>query len=154
VNAYKKGYYCAKKSGLMTLADDSGIIIDALKNELGVKTRRWGAGENATDQEWIDYFLKRMENEENRRTTFVSCLCLVNEEGNILKLGKGEIKGIITKNLEAPILPGIPLSSCFLPENHTKVHSALTIEEKNKISHRGKAMIKIREYLAHNFLNH
>ncbi|MEK7085391.1 MAG: non-canonical purine NTP pyrophosphatase [Patescibacteria group bacterium] len=49
--------------------------------------------------------------------------------------------------MEAPIKPGIPLSSCFRPEGVDKVYAALSAEEKNTISHRGKAMAGVREFL-------
>ena len=52
-NALGKAHYYANKSGLMTTAEDSGIVVDALAGQLGVKTRRWGKGEKATDLEWV-----------------------------------------------------------------------------------------------------
>ena len=60
---------------------------------------------------------------------------------------QGECPGVITEALEAPILEGIPLSSCFKPEGCEKVYAALQNEEKNKLSHRGKAMKKLLEHL-------
>lgn len=152
-NAFKKAQYAAQKTGLMTLADDSGIAVDALKNELGVKTRRWGAGANASDQEWINYFLKRMETylDEKRTATFTCNLCLVDEEGNLIKNFVGETTGKITKSVEAPIHPGIPLSSCFIPEGFDKVYITLSTEKKNQLSHRGKALQQVEEYFKHLF---
>lgn len=55
-NALKKVSHYQRQTGFLTLAEDSGIVVDALGGELGVKTRRWGAGENATDEEWIAFF--------------------------------------------------------------------------------------------------
>ncbi|GAG52310.1 unnamed protein product, partial [marine sediment metagenome] len=81
-NAYKKANFFAKQTGLTTLADDSGIVVEALKDELGVKTIRWGAGKHASDEEWIAHFLKRMEKETNRKAKFVCHICLVDKEGN------------------------------------------------------------------------
>ena len=152
-NAFKKAQYAAQKTGLMTLADDSGIVVNALKNELGVKTRRWGAGAEASDQEWINYFLKRMEfcPDEKRTATFICNLCLVDEKGNILKKFVGKTKGKITKTLEAPIHPGIPLSSCFVPEGFNKVYIALSTEKKNQLSHRGKALHQVEEYFKNSY---
>lgn len=151
-NALIKARFFAKQTGLITLADDSGIVVEALKNELGVKTRRWGAGENASDEEWITHFLKRMEKENNRNAKFVCHICLVDKEGNLLAESSGETEGHVTKELQAPIKQGIPLSSCFIVKNHHKVHSAMNIEEKNKISHRGKAVKQIKNFLQ-TFLN-
>ncbi|MEK6969075.1 MAG: non-canonical purine NTP pyrophosphatase [Nanoarchaeota archaeon] len=147
-NAFKKAQYAAQKTGLMTLADDSGIAVDALKNELGVKTRRWGAGANVSDQEWINYFLKRMEScpDEKRTATFVCNLCLVDKKGNLIKNFIGKTKGKITRALEAPIHPGLPLSSCFIPEGFDKVYITLNTEKKNQLSHRGKALQQVKDY--------
>ena len=149
-NAYKKAIYFAGQTGLPTLADDSGIMVNVLKGELGIKTRRWGAGENATDREWIDYSLNRMKEAKDRTAKFICQMCLVNGKGDILFESYGETKGQITEELLAPIKPGIPLSSCFIVDGHDKVHSAMSIEEKNEISHRGKAAGQIRKYLETN----
>ena len=149
-NAKKKARFYASKTGLMTISDDTGILIPALEGELGLRTRRWGAGPDASDEEWLDYFLKRMEKEENRSSLFVSCICLADKNGNMLFEARGESKGTLTRAPGCDIEPGIPLSAVFQPEGCTKVKSALTIEEKNRISHRGKAMKQIREFLEKN----
>jgi len=149
-NAMKKASYCAQKTGLLTLADDSGLIVNALQGELGVFTRRWGAGPNVTDEEWLDFFMKRMENEKNRRGKFVSCICVVNGFGESVVASRGENEGIILEKIAAPIKLGVPLSSVFLSDGAIKVNSALSIEEKNKVSHRGKALKVIREYFENN----
>ncbi len=149
-NAKKKArYYCEKFSGRFefVLGEDSGIIIDALVGELGVKTRRWGAGEKASDQEWIEYFLKRMEcvPEKERGAEFICCVCLI--VGGEERVFRGETDGVITHKLEVPIVAGIPLSSCFRPDGFGVVYAALDVGQKNKISHRGKALAPLKEYL-------
>ncbi|HLC90821.1 MAG TPA: non-canonical purine NTP pyrophosphatase [Candidatus Nanoarchaeia archaeon] len=146
-NAEKKAKFYSKKSKLMTLADDSGIEVEALQGELGIKTRRWGLGEKASDEEWLNFFLKRMEKEKNRRAKFISCICLADKDGNVLAVGEGEVQGTLTEDIQASLKPGVPLSSIFLPDGSTKVHSAMTFAEKEKISHRGKALRPIKEYL-------
>lgn len=144
-NAYKKARYFFDKTGYLTLAEDSGILVNALVGELGVKTRRWGAGEKASDEEWIDFFMERMEGEENREAKFVCATHILG--GNFSERFEGEAKGWITESLEADILPGIPLSSCFKPEGFEKVYASLEVDEKNQISHRGKAMREAKEFL-------
>lgn len=149
-NARKKARYYYEKLGgrfEFVLGEDSGIIIDALVGELGLKTRRWGAGEKATDEEWVEYFLKRMESvpENEMGAEFICCACLIS--GGEEKIFKGETDGIITHKLEAPIKAGIPLSSCFKPEGFALVYASLSPQEKNKISHRGKAMIPLKRFL-------
>ncbi len=146
--AFNKARFYQQQTGLLTLAEDSGIMVDALAGELGIKTRRWGAGEKATDIEWIEYFFKAMKDvpAEKRTARFFCCAALVEENGNS-NIFLGVTDGVITLDLEAPITPGIPLSSCFKPLGYDKVYAALSIQEKNRISHRGKAIRSVRDYL-------
>lgn len=145
-NANLKAVFFHKLSKLPTIADDSGIEVTRLKNELGVKTRRWGAGENADDQEWLEFFLKRMETETDRSARFV-CHVATKGFGEDDVVFEGESKGNILHRPASHIEPGIPLSSVFLPIGAKKVFSALTKEKKNAISHRGKALSKLKEHL-------
>lgn len=163
-NARKKAeYYFEKLNGqfepgqFFVLGEDSGIIVDALAGELGVKTRRWGAGESASDEEWIKYFLERMRSVpvEKRGAKFVCSACLkgINSGGEeILRSFLGETRGVITSGLEFFLQPGIPLSSCFRPDAFDKVYAVFSIEEKNMISHRGKAMGEVRKFLSKKFI--
>jgi XTP/dITP diphosphohydrolase len=148
-NAVQKAKYYFEKSGIPSLADDSGIVVEALQKELGVHTRRWGAGPEASDEEWIAYFLDRMEKEENKRASFVCVLAHV-EAGGRIHTFEGRCSGVITDELEADYLPGLPISACFRPDGFDLVYSAMTVEQKNAISHRGKACRKLREFLASN----
>jgi len=152
-NARKKALYFAQKSKLLTLAEDSGIIVDALSGELGIKTRRWGAGEKVTDEEWITYFLQRLENVpvEKRTAKFVCFACLVDGTGKILQEVDWESHGKITQELQAPIIPGLPISSCFIPEKADKVFAAMSSAEKAQFSHRGGAMKLMKTYLLEKF---
>lgn len=150
-NAMKKAKFYHEKTGLLTVAEDSGIVVSALNGELGVKTRRWGAGEKASDEEWIESFMKRMSGEKDRSAKFVcsACICgkISDDGGEVCEIFEGETSGKITEKLEAPILGGLPLSSCFLPDGREKVYAALSADEKNAISHRGKATSKVLEFL-------
>jgi XTP/dITP diphosphohydrolase len=144
-NALAKARFAYDHAQCPVLADDSGIIVEALQKELGVHTRRWGAGPGASDEEWIAHFLHRMKKERNKQAEFVCVLVLIDEAGK--HLFEGHCKGTITETLEADYLPGLPISACFRPEGYDRVFSALIIEEKNKVSHRGRAMAKLREFL-------
>ncbi|MBI2453523.1 non-canonical purine NTP pyrophosphatase [Candidatus Peregrinibacteria bacterium] len=157
-NAIQKARYFCSLSGLPTIADDSGIEVDALKGELHVKTRRFGKGEHATDREWIEYFLKTMEKfPHNRAARFICSSAIVfpshSPRVDVFRgLSKehvffGETKGVITEQLEAPIIEGLPLSSCFRPHGALKVYAALSSQEKAKISHRGKAFFQLKKFL-------
>lgn len=145
-NAYIKARHFYDLAGILTLAEDSGIMVAALEGELGVKTRRFGAGENASDEEWMDFFMKRMKGVKNRDAKFVCSACLLGQ--GIEEFFEGETRGKIAEKLMAPISPGIPLSSCFIPEGFDTVYANLDVAGKNKISHRGKAMAKVKEFLS------
>lgn len=148
-NAILKAEFFGQMTGLPTIADDSGIHVDALNGELGVKTRRWGAGAKASDQEWLDFFLKRMETEKNRRAEFVTNVAFY-QPGEQTLTFQGECVGQILTQPQTEIELGIPLSSVFLPDGKEKVFSALNKTEKNEISHRGKAIKKCYDYLLKN----
>tara|TARA_Y100000310_G_scaffold89923_1_gene87075 strand:- start:35778 stop:36386 length:609 start_codon:yes stop_codon:yes gene_type:complete len=147
-NSRMKAQYAAIQAQMMTLADDSGIVVNALEGELGVKTRRWGAGEHASDQEWVDYFLNRMKDEKDRSAKFICSAYLVEANGSVLYDAMGETEGVLANKLMAPIKSGIPLSSLFVPNGFDFCYAALSEHQKNMISHRGKAMAKVREYLS------
>jgi len=146
-NAIQKArYFYVHSGGIPTITDDSGIIVETLTDELGLYTRRWGAGPDASDEEWIDYFLKRMRNEPNKRAAFICTLAYLDNQGK-LHTFEGRCEGEITEALEADYLPGLPISACFKPDGCNHVFSALSIEQKNCTSHRGKAAYKLREHL-------
>ncbi len=151
-NAILKARHFFRASKLPTLADDSGIIVDALSGELGVETRRWGAGSLASDEEWISFFLKRMAREKNKKARFVCNLCFIDEDG-LEHLFEGSCDGNITEKLEADYLPGLPISACFQPDGFECVYSAMSIEQKNSTSHRGKAMESVKKFLEKKVLN-
>lgn len=150
-NAILKAEFFGKQAGLPALADDSGIHVDALAGELGVKTRRWGAGEKASDETWLDYFLQRMASETNRQAEFISVIAFY-WPGRPTQTFRGECRGQILKKTQVALEPGIPLSSVFLADGQTSVFSALEKSEKNRISHRGQAIKKCADYLRRNFV--
>lgn len=145
-NALAKARFFHERTRLPTLADDSGIIVEALSNELGFHTRRWGAGPQASDEEWIAHFLERMRDEKNKRAHFVCTLAFIDASGEP-HVFEGRCSGAITNALEADYLPGLPISACFKPEGYGKVFSALSLNEKNAVSHRGRALQSFVRFL-------
>lgn len=144
-NAKIKAEFFYKLTRLPTISDDSWIIVEALQWELWVKTRRWWAGENAGDHEWLAYFMNRMSVESNSNAHFFSTICYF--DWNQSNFFNGTCKWILMKEVICPIAVWIPLSSIFIPEWFNKPYSLLWIEEKNKISHRWKAVLQLKEYL-------
>lgn len=145
-NATLKARFFHEQGKMPTIADDSGILVEALQNELGIHTRRWGAGPDATDQEWIEFFLQRMNRESNRRAHFHCAIAYIDPDGALHSFS-GDCQGMITETLEAEYLPGLPISACFKPDGSEHVYSALSIDEKNRVSHRGKALAQLRSFL-------
>jgi XTP/dITP diphosphohydrolase len=145
-NALEKARFYRGKTKLPVLTDDSGIIVEALNDELGVHTRRWGAGAKATDDEWVTFFLDRMKKEKNKRSRFECCLCFIDKAG-VEHFFEGTCNGVITETLESSYLPGLPIAACFKPDGADQVYAAMGIEGKNQWSHRGRAMIKFVDYL-------
>jgi XTP/dITP diphosphohydrolase len=145
-NARIKAQHFYDAMNWMTLGEDSGLEVSALKDELGLHTRRWGAGHDASDEDWLDHFLERMEQEEDRAARFVCSAVLIMPDGTEHVFG-GEARGEITAEAQAPILPGLPLSSVFKPEGFDRVYAALNKQEKAQISHRGLAIGRVRDFL-------
>lgn len=145
-NARIKAQFFYKQSGLPTFADDSGIEVDALKGELGVKSRRWGAGANVSDEEWITFFFKRMEKESNRAARFISTICYIDAHGEEY-IFTGSCEGTVLQVIKAPYPKGLPLSGCFMPIGYDRVYTELTTTEEAAINHRGKALQQLHTFL-------
>lgn len=150
-NSLLKAQYFFEKTGIITLAEDSGIEVEALKGELGVQTRRWGAGAEASDAQWLEHFLERMKREENRKAKFISVPTLIWGTGeNERQQFRGETWGTLAFEPQCPIPKGIPISAVFVADGQSTVYAALSPEEKNAISHRGKAMHELKDFLDSN----
>ena len=126
------------------IADDSGLCVDALGGRPGVYSARYGGDECANDTERYELLLKNMEGVENRAARFVSVITCVFPNGHSIQC-RGECEGEI---LRAPRGDGgFGYDPIFLPEGFDKSMAELTAEEKNAISHRGRALEKFKEKL-------
>ena len=145
-NAVAKARFYHKLSGLPALADDSGLAVDALDGQPGVKTRRW-PGYEASDQELLDMLLDKLKDVplEQRIAKFRSVAAIVDEQN--IWIGQGQALGRILLTPACDIEPGIPFSCLFQPDGYDKVYSQLTKEEKNSISHRGQAVSQLIKQL-------
>ncbi|MBE6948278.1 MAG: RdgB/HAM1 family non-canonical purine NTP pyrophosphatase [Ruminococcaceae bacterium] len=143
-NAYIKAKAASEVLGLPAISDDSGLCVEALGGAPGVHTARYG-GEGLSDEDRYLLLLKNMENAEDRRAKFVSAVVCVMPNGDVIS-GYGECHGEI---LYAPKgNGGFGYDPIFgLPEMGGKSMSEITAEEKNAVSHRGKAIEKFREEL-------
>jgi len=125
-----------KDKDYWVIADDSGLEVEALDGRPGVFSARY-AGENATGVQRYTKLLKEMEGKTNRNARFVCCLCLI-KPGNSPEFFEGECRGSILT--EARGSGGFGYDPVFLPEGHSRSFGEMSEEEKNILSHRGKAI--------------
>lgn len=137
-NALKKATEIAKVAGVICLADDSGLEVDALGGRPGVYSARY-AGEGATDAENNAKLLDALsETSEPRRTARFRCvIALVDQRGRELAVAEGACEGRITR--EPRGAHGFGYDPLFVPEGHTQTMAELGPETKNRISHRAQA---------------
>jgi len=144
-NAGLKAKTIAAESRLLTLADDSGLEVDALGGEPGVLSARY-AGEGATDAEKVNYLLSRMKNiPEGNRSAQFCCVIAVAEPDGEIEYFTGECRGVIT--LESYGTNGFGYDPVFFIPELGKTMAELSSEEKNSISHRARAAEKVVEAL-------
>ena len=139
-NAALKARGYARLSGLPTLADDSGLEVEALGGGPGPLSSRY-AGEGATDQERIAFLLRKLQNipEEAWRARF-RCVIAVSWPGESPELYSGECHGTIVR--EARGSSGFGYDPVFLLPELGKTMAELSLAEKNQVSHRSKAAHK------------
>lgn len=135
-NAYKKSSFTARVLGLPALADDSGLIVEALNGEPGVISARY-AGESATDQENLEKVLALLKDKDNRKASFKCVLSLAIPTGAALTY-EAECQGEIL--LKPQGSNGFGYDPVFYYPEFDKTFAQLTIEEKANVSHRGKAL--------------
>ncbi|MFC1837504.1 XTP/dITP diphosphatase [Thermodesulfobacteriota bacterium] len=138
-NAYKKALFAAKALGLPAMADDSGLVVEALGGAPGVKSARY-AGENASDRANIDKLLHDMEGKDNRRAAFECVISIAVPSGPALTY-EGCCEGEITR--EPRGTSGFGYDPVFYCPEYNKTFAELDSEEKNRISHRGKALKEV-----------
>jgi len=148
-NASIKARAYATESNLLALADDSGLEVDALGGEPGVLSARY-AGEGVSDRERIEFLLRRLEGIpwERRAARFVCVIAIASPEGQ-LELCRGECDGIIA--FEPKGQSGFGYDPVFYLPELGRTMAELSIEEKNEISHRGRAARKARQLLSSTF---
>lgn len=144
-NARFKAITLAAASSFLTLADDSGLEVDALGGEPGVLSHRY-AGEGASDADRYNYLLAKLEGvpEEKRTARFRCVIAIATPEGKT-RLCQGECRGLITKSPRGE--HGFGYDPVFYVPELGKTMAELSPEEKNRISHRARAAARAREIL-------
>ncbi len=143
-NALLKAKFYAGLTNLPTLADDGGLGIDILNGEPGVKSRMW-LGREATDEELINYTLKRLAAipKEERTGYFETCVCFFDPQTKTIFLAKERIYGYFTDKPSVRRIKGYPFRSLFIVKESDKYYDELTEEEHQKINHRLKAVKRL-----------
>lgn len=158
-NAEIKAKFYGQKAKLPTLADDSGLIVDVLPNKLGVRTKRYTPG---TDKDRYLKLLQELTKAPNNKRTarFKAAISFYDPKKNdIVKTTIGTCEGKISQKPKGK--NGFGFDPVFIPNNKDKINknlknkhlAQLTLNQKNKISHRSKALKKITKYLKQYFQN-
>lgn len=144
-NALLKARAAAEQSGMIAIADDSGLEVDALGGEPGVHSARY-AGPQASDADNIALLLKRLEGvpAERRTARFRSVVAVVAPDGCEF-LGEGVLEGQIV--VEPRGSGGFGYDPVFRPLGENRTVAEMTLEEKNRVSHRAQALRQAAEAL-------
>ena len=141
-NAFIKSSFIYNKFNINCFSDDSGLFINALGGEPGVRSARY-ASEIPDTEKNIKLVLKKLKGEKDRSASFESCICLIIDGKT--SYFKGSVKGIITsKRLGSR---GFGYDPIFIPEGFERSFAQMSLEEKNKISHRSIATKKLVNFL-------
>ncbi len=140
-NAYKKASFTAKILGLPALADDSGLLVEALGGAPGIHSARY-AGENATDEQRRAKLLQEMEGKTDRRAAFECVISIAVPTGPALTY-EARCEGLITT--EPAGSNGFGYDPVFYYPPLKKTFAELTMQEKSHVSHRGKALRELRD---------
>lgn len=142
-NARIKAYEIAKLCELPVLADDSGLTVDALDGAPGIYSARY-AGEGATDEERIEKLLHEMEGKTDRTAQFRCAVAFIACDGEEI-CAEGMVSGRITESKEGE--NGFGYDPVFWCDELGKTFAEANAEEKNRVSHRGRALKKLYEEL-------
>jgi XTP/dITP diphosphohydrolase len=141
-NAIIKANYVTEKYGYDCFADDSGLEVDALNGEPGVYSARY-AGEPKDDNNNNDKLLQNLKFENNRKANFKTVICLNSNHQQFLFTGI--CNGEITKEKRG--FSGFGYDPIFVPEGYDKTFAEMEIYHKSSISHRGKAVAQLVDFL-------
>lgn len=141
-NALLKATSWHEASGLLTVADDSGLVVDILGGRPGLHSARYGA----SDSERIERLLSELDGvpSSERSARFVCTLALVGE--NLAEIFSGECEGRIRHTAHGG--SGFGFDPVFTPDGEDRTFAEMSIHEKSAISHRGRALTKLREFVA------
>jgi XTP/dITP diphosphohydrolase len=147
-NAIAKARFYAAATGLLALADDSGLEVAALGGAPGVYSARY-AGEGASDADRRQLLLSELAKvySGDRRARFVAAVAIADPSGVVLNLSEGICEGTIT--FEPRGTSGFGYDPLFVPDGYDLTFAELSDAVKNRISHRARALMRLRDSLDH-----
>lgn len=149
-NAFKKADEIYKTANTPTIADDTGLFVDALNGEPGVFSSRY-AGDNATYDDNCQKLLRTMENiPEGKRNAYFKTVVCFSESENNYHFFEGICKGKITTKKYGE--KGFGYDPLFIPDGFDKTYAEMSEDDKNSISHRSEAFKKAGEYIIKKYL--
>lgn len=123
------------------IADDSGLEVSALGGAPGIFSARF-AGEHGNSRANNEKLLRELENATDRSARFVTVLCILQQDGSVHYV-EGECRGTIIKEFRGS--EGFGYDPLFVPEGETRTFAEMSVEEKQNLSHRGRAIASLRE---------
>ena len=150
-NALIKARHAAIAAGLPAIADDSGLVVDALGGRPGVYSARY-AGATASDDDNIDRLLEELAGVEGerRKAAFHCCACYVTPDDTSSLIAEGRWEGMITKERRGS--DGFGYDPVFYDPECGRTAAELGPELKNARSHRGMALAALAEMMRHHFM--
>ena len=145
-NAIAKARFYASATGLLALADDSGLEVEALGGAPGVFSARY-AGDNASDADRRALLLLELAKtgDRNRKARFVAAVAIANAEGELLNVSEGICEGTITLAPRGD--GGFGYDPLFIPDGYNQTFAELPENLKNRISHRARALQETKGFL-------
>lgn len=141
-NALQKAHYVQENYHVNCFADDTGLEVEALDGRPGVYSARY-AGEHCSYQDNVDKLLLEMSGKTNRKACFKTVIALILDKEEYLF--EGRVDGIIVENQKGT--SGFGYDPVFLPDGFDRTFAEMSDEEKNSISHRGRAMRMMMDFL-------
>lgn len=142
-NAAIKAEYVYTNYGLDCFADDTGLEVEALNGAPGVYSARYAGGEGHDSEANMRKLLHELTGAENRKARFRTAICLI--KGGEKHLFEGIVNGVITEQKQGA--SGFGYDPVFMPEGYRETFAEMGEEEKNKISHRARAVQQLCAYL-------
>lgn len=138
-NAIEKARYVKEHTGMDCFADDTGLEVDALGGEPGVRSARYSPGEGHDSKANMELLLRNMQGKTNRTARFRTVIALIRDGGE--KTVEGIVEGSLTEVPRGS--DGFGYDPVFVPEGYDRTFAEMTPDEKNSLSHRGRAAAKL-----------